>query len=226
MKERKKWSKGKIRRLLQIIPICLCVILAVCVAASGREITAETILDYSPENPVLAALVLIALYAVKSLSVVLPLMPIQVAGGFLFSPVTAVLVNTAGMAVSLTAAYWVGRMSGMEFVSAYVQKYPKLEHIVGLQHENSFFVAFFLRVIRCLPLDVVSMYLGATGMRYGTYLLAGLLGTMPGTIMSTLIGTSITDPSSPMFIISVVVTAALSAGSLLLYRWWKKRLEQ
>ena len=61
-----------------------------------RGMSVEDILQYTPANAWLAALVLIGFYAVKSLSVVFPLLVLYLCAGILFPLPAALLVNTAG----------------------------------------------------------------------------------------------------------------------------------
>lgn len=223
---RRLLNNKKIMLCFRLAPFLLCVGLAVAILVSDRELSAEMILSYTPENPVLAALVILLFYALKSLSIVFPFMPIQISCGILFPTAAAVIVNMLGVSVSLTISYWIGHLSGMGFVEKIAQKYPKFEQVIRYQNNNSFFTAFFLRIIRCLPFDVVSMYLGASDIPFYKYFLAGLLGAFPGTLMSTLIGAGMDDPASPMFWISIIVTVLLSVGSSALYYLWKRKIEK
>ena len=61
-------------------------------------------------------------------------------------------------------------------------------------------------------------------MPFGRYLSGSLLGTLPGIITATLIGTSVTEPSSPLFWGSILLTALLSVISFLSYVIWYKKV--
>ena len=50
-----------------------------------------------------------------------------------------------------------------------------------------------------------------------------MLGFIPCILTSTLIGTSINDPSSPLFILSVASNILLSVGSSGIYWLWQRR---
>ena len=85
------------------------------------------------------------------------------------------------------------------------------------QQSHSFFLCFFLRIISCLPGDIVTMYLGATHVPYWKNLLAGGLGILPGLILATLMGANIQDPTSPAFWISAGLSVGLAVLSTVLY---------
>ena len=163
------------------------------------------------------------MYGLKSLSVFFPLIVLEVAGGYLFSPWTAILINTVGVTMCLILPYLVGCLSGTEAVEGAMRKYPRFSDIVGRGQKNEVFLAFFLRIISCLPGDIVSIWFGASGARFVPYLLASLLGTMPGVICATLLGMNITDPTSPMFWISLGLNVLLSVLSAVGYFVYKKQ---
>ena len=68
-------------------------------------LTAEGIAARSPRQAWLAAAFLLALYAVKSLSVAFPLSALEAAGGMLFPLPTALAVNACGVAVAQAVPY-------------------------------------------------------------------------------------------------------------------------
>ena len=119
-------------------------------------------------------------------------------------------------------AYWIGHISGTAALEKLVEKHSIIETIIQNQNNNSFFICFLLRTLYCLPGDIVSMYLGAAKTPFKCYLFASTLGTLPSTILATLFGASITEPSSPMFWISVVLMTLFAGASWLFYHIYKK----
>ncbi len=218
--------KNKIKSILLTIlrfaPLAICAIFMCIYLFSGEEFTPESLLNFAPEEPFFAAIFLILLYAFKSLTVFFPIIVLNVLGGFLFEPAHALIVNTVGVLVELTIPYWIGRASGAGFADKLCQKHPKLAEIIGEGSNNNFFMSFFLRVISCLPGDAISMYFGARKVPFWTCLLGSFLGTLPGMVAATLLGINITDPSSPMFWVSVGLTVGISVISFLVYFLWRR----
>lgn len=217
---------GRFKKILftlaRFLPLLLCLGLMGAYLFGTEDITAESLKGFAPSAPLLAAFFLLALYAFKSLTVVFPIIVLNVLGGFLFEPVQALLLNFLGVAIELAIPYWIGRMSGADLVHKLERKYPKFSRIFGEKSDNQFFLSFFLRAVFCLPGDLVSMYFGAVSMPFGKYMLGSLLGMVPGTIAATLLGMSITDPTSPLFWISVSLTVGVAAAALLVYYFLKK----
>ena len=218
----KNKAKNILLTTLRVAPLAVCLVFMCVYLFSGEEITAESLQSYAPEKSLYAALFLITLYALKSLTIVFPIIVLNVLGGFLFEPIPALIINSIGVIVVLTIPYWIGRVSGTGFAAKLKEKYPKLGEIISEESDHSFFMSFFLRIISCLPGDVVSMYFGASKVPFWTCLLGGFIGTLPGVVTSTLIGTNITDPTSPMFWVSIGLTVGISVISFLIYFFWRR----
>ncbi len=208
--------------LLRFVPLVVCIVFMCIYLFAGEDITAESLLNFAPEDPFNAALFMVLLYAFKSMTVFFPIVVLNVVGGFLFEPFHALIINSIGLLVELTIPYLIGKYSGGNFSEKLLKKHPKLSEIMDIQDENSFFMTFFLRVISCLPGDAVSMYLGTTGIPLEKYLLASYLGSIPGMAAATLLGMNITDPASPMFWVSIGLTVGISVISFLVYCLWQK----
>ena len=213
----KKWLS-----ILKLIPFTLCILLILCYLIFGKEISVQTIIDYTPKSPFLATIILLLMYGFKSISIVFPLIILEIAGGHLFPTIPAIIINTIGIMICHVVAYWIGHISGTAALEKLVEKHSIIETIIQNQNNNSFFICLLLRTLYCLPGDIVSMYLGAAKTPFKCYLFASTLGTLPSTILATLFGASITEPSSPMFWISVVLMTLFAGASWLFYHIYKK----
>ena len=210
--------------LLRIIPVVLCVVFGLVWFLNRDEISVESIISHAPENYALAIVFIMLLYAVKSLSIMFPLIVLKLAVGLLFPTFAAIPVNIAGITVSLIISYLIGRISGSNMLDKLKSKYPKLNEIEQGRSSNRFAEVFFLRSVYILPLDVVSLYLGSTKMNFSKYLAASLLGVIPSTIIATVLGTAITEPASPEFWISALLLIGYSVLSGYLYKRQEKHI--
>lgn len=218
--------KSKGETLLKIVRILILILFAALVIwcfFHRDAFTIEEILRYTPDNMFLAAVVLIFLYALKSFTVVFFIGILIAAGGILFPFPIAVLVNTLGAAATISVPYWIGRSRGTPYIDKLTEKYPKMAVVKNLQTENAFFTALMVRAVGCLPGDIVSLYLGASGMRYLPYALGGIVGFIPSILAITLMGTSITDITSPQFLIAAGIEVLFVLSSSLLYFIYKKK---
>lgn len=212
----------KKKRLIKYIVLIICLLILVGIWAKHHNFSIELMLEYTPENPLKAAVILLCLYALKSATVFFPIIVLEIAAGHLFSPLTALGINFAGILITLTIPYLIGKTIGLEMLQKAVRAYPRFGEIMEKQQKHSFFLCFFLRVISCLPGDIVTMYFGATKTPFWQNAVAGTLGIFPGMVLATLMGSSIQDPHSPMFWISALLTVALSVLSGVMYYLYKK----
>lgn len=221
-------SKGMItaviKRIVQIAPIVMIGICALIYLKFFRGVTIEHILEFTPENLWLAALVMVGLFALKSLSVFFPMLILIAASGSIFPTfLSAFIVNCTGVAVMILIPYAIGRFAEREFVEGLINKNKNASKLRELKSDNELFIAYFLRVINILPCDLVSMFLGSAGFGLWKYMLGSFLGILPGIITTTLMGANVEHPSSPKFWLSVVTEFIFAAASSVWYYFYKKR---
>ena len=187
-----------------------------------EELSAEGIARYTPKNPWLAAIVMLALFALKSLSIVIYSGLLYAANGILFPLPVAIVLNLIGTVIMVSLPYLIGRRTGASAVDEIRAKYPKAEAIHNLRAKNDFLFSFLVRMAR-LPSDVASLYMGAVHVEYKKYLLGSLLGMLPHTITYPIMGMSIRDIRSPQFIISLCAEIAYILVASAVYTLYRKK---
>lgn len=187
-----------------------------------KELSAEGIARYTPKNPWLAAIVMLALFALKSLSIVIYSGLLYAANGILFPLPVAIVLNLIGTVIMVSLPYLIGKRTGASAVDEIRAKYPKAEAIHDLRAKNDFLFAFLVRMAR-LPSDVASLYMGAVHVEYKKYLLGSLLGMLPHTITYPIIGMSIRDIRSPKFVISLCAEIAYILVTSAVYTLYRKK---
>ena len=202
--------------------LCLAVLsLGLLYLHSQYHVTAEAILSWQPENLVLAAVILLCFFAVKSVLVFVPIMIPQILAGHLYSREIAILINCLGLLIVVSLPYWIGKRLGSAKMEQLIRKYPKIQNILKTQEDNQMAFCFMLRACAVPPADIVTMYLGATGMPYLTNTIGGTLGCFPGMVLTTFLGANIRNPESPAFwqaLILNVVWIFLSGLGFYLYK--------
>ena len=205
------------KKLIPIVAIVLMgIVFTVIVKKSSEPLSVNTILRYTPENAMLAAGIVLLLFALKSLTVVFPLSILYLASGIIFQPVIAVLISTVGLAITITIPYWIGKYSGKQIVQEICQKYPKAGMIAQYQRTNTFFACFITRIVGFLPGDIVSIYFGACDTAYLIYLAAGVSGSLLSIITTTLLGEKISTPFSVEFMIVLLCRILVSVGAVVI----------
>ena len=182
------------------------------------RLTAERIAAWSPRESGLAVVLLLALYAAKSLSVAFPLSALEAAGGLLFPLPAALAVNLLGAVTAQIIPFLLGRreQAGLETLTA---RHPRLAALRPGDRPGR--TVFLLRLAGASPGDLVSLYLGAAGVPLRAYLTGGVLGSLPRVAAATVVGSALWEIGSPRFWLSLLPGAVLTGLSFVLWRLWK-----
>lgn len=220
----KKKSTAILKKIMQLAPLIMIGMCMLIYFRFFKGVTINHILEFTPENLWLAALVMIGLFALKSMSVFFPMMILIAASGSIFpNYIAALLVNSAGTLIMLTLPYLIGRYAEREFAESLINKSKKADKLREIKSDNELFIAYFLRVINILPCDIVSIFLGSAGIAPYKYLLGSFLGILPGIITTTLMGANAENPASPKFWAAIAAEAVFAAVSSLAYYFYKKK---
>lgn len=176
------------------------------------NITVQDVLTFTPKSPLLAVLVLMAIYSMKSVVIgIPPLSVLYVSAGIMFPGFRAILVTYLGLICEMTIGYWIGRRLGKEHVEKLVAKSGKVAHLLAPTDSTFNSVCFIVRLVPGpLPLDIMSMLFGATKLSYGRYLMFSLLGVSPGVFAWVIAGRSISNPLSKEFLIPFGIGVGIS----------------
>ncbi len=144
-----------------------------------------TLISTSAIGPILY----IVLYALRPLTFFSAAL-LTISGGFLFGPVWGVIYTTIGANASAMVAYAIGRYFGSgvlegDDTSGIIQRYATR------MRDNSFLTVLIMRFI-FLPYDLVNYASGFLRIDWKAFLLATILGSIPGSIAFVLLGAAAT----------------------------------
>lgn len=208
---------------MRIITVLIwCGVIAFCIVNRDR-FTIDGVVGSAPDDTVPAVLLMLLLFALKSMSLFIYCGILYVASGMLFPLGLAIAVNIMGTAIMLSLPYCIGRLTGADAVGRIIEKYPKAQSLKRLRRKNDFAFSFISRAINILPADVVSLYMGAVGVRYIPYLSGGLLGFLTTIVTLPIMGTNITRPGSSEFITAAIIQISVSVVFLTICAAYKRR---
>lgn len=218
--------EGKGKWLWSALLLCVWTAVIAIFLVNHGNLTVQQLLDYTPEEPVKAAFVMLGLFCLKSLDFVMHSGVLYAACGVMFPLPVAFALNLIGAAIMVTAPFFLGRSLGTPVARRLREKYPKLGNIEKLRMGKGFLNAMFLRVAST-PLTIASVYMGATGMAFGPYLAGSLTGLLPVMISYALMGAAADDPKSPIFLagagaIAITTTVSILVYALLLRRQYRR----
>ncbi|MGM0414434.1 MAG: TVP38/TMEM64 family protein [Bacillota bacterium] len=161
------------------------------------------------DNTMIASLIILGAFSIKSLFFFLPLFLIFISAGMILPVIPAALLSILGITIEFSLTYLYGYFLGTDLVENIVSRSSKFEEILKYRSSNNIKVAFFFRLVPVMP-EAVSLVLGATGNNYIEYILASVMGIIPKLLIFVSIGNAIVNPISQMDIIVFI-------GSILIW---------
>ena len=217
-----KPKSPKLMRVGTGVFLAVWAVLIVLLFRSVGSLSLSDPLAYRPEKPILAALAMLLLFALKSMDAVIHCGILFAATGLFLPLPIAFVVNLMGILLMAVIPYTVGQQLGAEAADALRKKNARLREAESFQSRHAVLVSALLRTIG-LPTNITGIYLGAMQFEFRPYLEGSVLGMLPILIFFTLIGTSADDVHSPLFIGSVIGQIMLTIASALVYIVLRKR---
>lgn len=210
-------TNGRVLLKKRLIPLVLWALLGLGAWLCRSALRPDRVAAWTPEQSWLAALLLLALYALKGLTAALPMTALAGAAGLLLPFPLALGTNLCGAAAAQAGPYLLGRrrQGALEELAA---RYPRLRRLNAEPAAGR--EVFLLRLAGVLPVELVSLWLGAAGTGYGAYFAGGLLGSFPRVLSATVLGAALWDLGGLRFWASCVFGWALTGAALAL--WGRK----
>ena len=206
----------KWRKLLLLILLALVI---AYIAPKIYGITPEQLLDHKPDHPVIAAAIIVALYAVKPLIFIIPAVLLYIAAGLIFSPGAALLVGVIGLSVELGLGWLLGRLMGKEKIESLLQKSDKAEKLIGRVSGKAESVVFLTRLLPMpYPVGLGSMLFGASDVPFFKHLVFSIAGLSASMIPITIAGSSLEYPITADFFIPLAISFAIVLILFLIYK--------
>ena len=156
-----------------------------------------------------AALVIIALYTLKAFVMFIPVMPLYIGAGMMFSVPYALLLTMIGLFCNMSIGYYLGKRYGTERVMPLLQKNKKIQKFLANSRYTGNALCFFLRFFLA-PLDLPHLFFGATGLKFPYFVLFTFLGLAPRMVTFILLGETVASSFSLKFLIPFGLVTALS----------------
>ncbi|PJB66596.1 MAG: hypothetical protein CO094_06630 [Anaerolineae bacterium CG_4_9_14_3_um_filter_57_17] len=144
---------------------------------------------------------------------------------YLYGPVQGIAYALVASNLSSMIAYFIGKFFGGGFLQAINENNIVGKYAARLRADG-FQTTLILRFL-FLPYDLVSYFSGFLHIDLGWFMLATILGSIPGTISFGMLGASIQGDFAAQSVkldpLSLVISAAMFAVSIGLYRVVRKR---
>ncbi|MCB1387662.1 MAG: TVP38/TMEM64 family protein [Rhodobacteraceae bacterium] len=179
----------------RFLPLVVVVALMAIVFATGLHrylsLTAlaenrEDLGAFVSQNAVLSVLAFACVYIVVVVLSVPGATILTVAGGLLFGGFWGGLIAVIAATVGATGVFFVARTAAGGALSR--KAGPWLDRLAGGFREDAFSYLLFLRLVPVFPFWLVNLAPALLGVRPATYILATLIGIVPGTFTYSIVG--------------------------------------
>lgn len=162
----------------------------------------DVVLSYGP----LSAVAYIALHAMRPFTL-LPVTPFTIAGGFIFGHAYGLLLAMLGTTSAAMITFAISRYLFRDYVKKRLAgKYVGLDDRLNGQ---GILIVAVMRMVPVIPYDAVGYLAGVSSIGFVEYLLGTLLGELPGVFVLTMLGSSLDNIRSPLFVVSLILAALL-----------------
>lgn len=223
MSDKKPRSASGIQKILQKAALLIWAVLIVILIINRHRISVDSITGFSPENLLLAALMFIALFALKTLSLVISSGILYAASGIVFGLPLAILINLIGTFTMLTEGYFIGRSAGSGLVTEFTVRYPKFRNFTALKDMNPYLFTILLRMIKVLNYDLGSLYMGASGVPLLPFYTGSFTALLPEMILFSMAGDGIGSRSAGPVVAAGILYAVSFLFSALMFRHLLRR---
>jgi uncharacterized membrane protein YdjX (TVP38/TMEM64 family) len=164
-------------------------------------------------------LLVIGTYAVGGL-VVVPITMLIVATAMAFGPLLGFIYSLLGCLVSAALTYGIGSLVGRETVRRFAGR-----HVGQMSQRlarHGLTAMLLMRILPIAPFSIVNIIAGASAVRFRDFIMATVLGMLPGLVVMTFFGdrlhSAIYDPRVESF----MPLAALAVALVLVMAWLRR----
>lgn len=168
--------------------------------------------DYILSFGVYAPFIYILLFAIVPLTL-FPDSILAIASGMVFGLIHGFIYTMIGAVCGGTLAFFLSRFLGRDFLIKHVKHFEVLDKKI---ESNGFMIVLLLRLIPLFPFDIISYSAGLSKVKYSHYILATLIGIIPGVFVFTNLGDKSIDVGSNAFYISLALLILLFTSTILL----------
>ena len=134
------------------------------------------------------------------------------AAGLLFGPALGVGIAVLASALSAVIALVLVRALGLQL--SVLVSHPRVESVDAWLRSRGWPAVLSLRLIPVVPFSVLNYAAGASAVRVLPYLLATLVGLLPGTAAVVILGDALTGNINPLLVLISICTAGLGIAGL------------
>src|SRR5271170_6775391 len=144
-------------------------------------------------------------------SMLVPGAVMTLAAGLAFGTVKGSIYSLIGADLGALVAFAAGRFLGKGFVNKLLA--GRFGETLDKIARNGFQIILYLRVFPIIPYNALNLLAGASPITFKDYFWASMIGMIPGTILFAFLGNELWHPTSPRFILALLlILLSFAAG--------------
>jgi uncharacterized membrane protein YdjX (TVP38/TMEM64 family) len=197
-----------------------------CQCINLKLFTPAAIRDYIQSFGKTAAIVYILAYTLNTISIFPPIAALSLTAGLVFGPVWGAIYLMIGAMLGTTSTFFISRLFGRIFVEKLLK--GRFKYLDNMLEKRGFITVLFFRVVPIVPYEVLNYISGITKIKFKDYLLATLLGLIPGVTIAAFFGgtlgeiKSLKDLFLPKFILATLALIVIILVPVI-YQYVKKK---
>ena len=201
-----------------IISMITLLILVITYFAFFRGLTPEILRNYIGGFGYLAPFIYILCFTILPIAF-FPVPILALAAGLIFGFLPGTLYTLIGAVLNSAIMFLMAKVLAKDAVTNLLQrKLPEnwSSFLFDLDEKRGFGIIFILRLIPAMPYNLINYGAGLTSIKFSSYMLATILGILPGTLVFLNIGNQALNIHNPAFIVSIMLLILLTVFSLIL----------
>ncbi len=177
--------------------------------------------DYVLSFGIYAPFIFIILFTIVPLTL-FPDAILAIAGGLIFGLYEGSLYIMIGALCGSTLSFFIARVYGKWLKEKLTNE--KFLNLDKNAKENGFLIIFLLRLVPLVPFDIISYSAGFSSIRYKDFILATLIGIIPGVVVYANIGAQSLNIGTSGFYASIACLIALIVISMIFKNKIKRKI--
>lgn len=186
------------------------------------KLSIEKIRSFIQSAGALGPLLYMVAYAFTSV-ILFPAALLSTASGAMWGPYLGTFYTVIGATISSCVPFLIARLLGRKFAEKMLKKANKADVCDRFIGKNGFVAVLVMRLVPVFPWDAVNYGSGLCGIRFRDYILATLIGIIPGSFTYNLAGSSIGQPGWIKFVLVAVMAVFIFLISLLYKKFAAKK---
>lgn len=193
-------------------------ILVITYFAFFRGLTPDILRNYIGGFGYLAPFIYILCFTILPIAF-FPVPILALAAGLLFGFLPGTIYTLIGAVLNSAIMFLMAKILAKDAVTNLLQrKLPEnwSSFLFNLDEKKGFGIIFILRLIPAMPYNLINYGAGLTPIKFSSYMLATILGILPGTLVFLNIGNQALNIHKPAFMVSIILLILLTIFSLIL----------